>query len=440
LSFTVIVTGDSTINMRLSVCRDPGFLTLVEAIRGADVAFTHVESTIHDFEGPELYPAAEGGWVWMRSPRFAAQELKWIGFNIVSLASNHSLDYSYGGLYATWQALDEAGIAHAGTGRNLDEARAPTYIETTAGRVGLVSISSSFPIWARAGAQRRDFAGRPGVNPLRWHYAADVNAVASVKKAATLLGWWVTVSGSNVVLNPPGMHNTVYRFVESSEPGIRMVADEGDVDDNLRSIREAKQNADLVLVQLHNHEWDIVSNSMAVPASFVPPFAHAAIDAGADLFVAQGSHAPLRGIEIYCGRPIFYDPGDFVETGRTIPRQPADFYSRVDYDPAGRNWNATFSDGQAAKQAAYHPLNPPAAYSSTPGVVVPICEFGEGGGVERLELIPTTHLAHPRSALGIPSAASGKDAQAILRHVQDLSTPFGTEIRIDGDLAHVRVG
>jgi len=426
--------------MRLSVCQDPGFLALVKAIRAADVAITHVEATIHDFEGPELYPAAEGGWIWMRSPRFAAQELKWLGFNIVSLASNHALDYSYGGLYATWHALDEARIAHAGTGRNLDEARAPTYLETTGGRVGLVSMSSSFPMWARAGAQRRDFAGRPGLNPLRWHYAADVDTIASVKKAATLLGWWVTVSGPNVLLNPPGLHNTIYRFVQSDEPGIRMVANEGDLEDNLRSIQEAKRNADLVVVHLHNHEWDIESNSIAVPAPFVPPFARAAVDAGADLFVAQGSHAPLRGIEIYHGRPIFYDPGDFVEMGRTIPRQPADFYFRADYDPAGRDWNATFSDGQAAKESAYHPLNPPAAYSSNPGIMVAICEFGQDGAMERLELIPTTHLSRPRSALGIPSIASGQAAHAILRHIQDLSTPFGTEIRIDGDRANVRIG
>src|SRR5579884_1744396 len=128
--FTLAITGDSTVNMRISTCQDPGFLSLIDIIRGADAAFTHVEATMHEFAGPELYPAAEGGWVWMRSPSFAAEELRWAGFDIVSLASNHSLDYSYGGLFASWKALKAAGLVHAGTGRNLAEARAPVYIDT----------------------------------------------------------------------------------------------------------------------------------------------------------------------------------------------------------------------------------------------------------------------------------------------------------------------
>src|SRR4030042_4721650 len=132
--FTIAVTGDSIINRRVSVYSEERFLSLVKIIRDADVAYTHLEMLIHDYEGPELYPAAEAGWTWMRSPLFVADELKWAGFDIVSHASNHCLDYSYGGLYSTWKALDEAGIPHAGTGRDLGEAREPAYLETSQGR------------------------------------------------------------------------------------------------------------------------------------------------------------------------------------------------------------------------------------------------------------------------------------------------------------------
>ena len=434
---TMVVTGDSTVNMRLARCHERGFVSLVEMIRSADVAFTHVEATMHDFAGPELYPAAEGGWIWMRSPRFAAEELRWAGFGIVSLAGNHSLDYSYGGLFATWDALEAAGLPHAGTGRNLAEARAPAYVETPKARVALVSMSSSFPAWARAGAQRHDFAGRPGLNPLRWLYAAGRDELAAVQRVAKQLGWWVTASASGVILNPPGTHNTIYRFIESDQPGISMVADEDDVAGNLRSITEAKRNADLVMVQLHNHEWDPVSNSIAVPPPFVQLFARAAVDAGADVFVAQGSHAPLRGIEIYRGQPIFYDPGDFIKMSRTISRQPADFYMRPDYGATARAWNATFSEGQDAKLSAYDPINPPAAYSTKPGVVLARCHFASTGVFDRLELVPVNFLSRPRSALGIPTAATGEAARAVLEHIQGLSRPFGTEIRIEGDRGFV---
>jgi poly-gamma-glutamate capsule biosynthesis protein CapA/YwtB (metallophosphatase superfamily) len=429
--FTLAITGDSTVNMRISACQEPGFLALIDLIRSADAAFTHAEATMHDFAGAELYAAAEGGWVWMRSPSFAAEELRWAGFDIVSLASNHSLDYSYGGLFATWDALAAAGIAHAGTGSNLAEARAPAYLDTAKARVALISISATFPSWARAGEQRHDFPGRPGLNPLRWHYAGDRDCLARARDAAVALGWWVTERDRDLIIHPPGIHNSYQRLTLSDDSRLTMVANDDDVQGNLSAIREAGRSADVVIVQLHNHEWDQESNSLSVPPEFVRSFGRSAIDAGASVFLAQGAHAPMRGLEIYQGRPILYDPGDFVKMGRTIPLQPADFYLRPDYDPVARA-AVTFGDGLAAKSAADRPLNPAPAYSKEPGVVVALCHFSSALEFEELELVPATFLTTPRSALGAPSRATGEAAEAVLRHLQELSAPFGTEIAIDG--------
>ena len=47
------------------------------------------------------------------------------------------------------------------------------------------------------------------------------------------------------------------------------------------------------------------------PNQFVIDFAHAVIDNGADMFLGHGVHT-LQGIEIYKGRPIFYNLGEFV--------------------------------------------------------------------------------------------------------------------------------
>lgn len=99
--------------------REKGFISLIDIIRDADVGFTNLETLVHNYEGPEIYPAAEAGWTWMRSPAFVIEELKWAGFKIVSHASNHSFDYSYGGLKSTWEALAAAGMVCAGTGNNL---------------------------------------------------------------------------------------------------------------------------------------------------------------------------------------------------------------------------------------------------------------------------------------------------------------------------------
>src|SRR5688572_32971378 len=135
---SLCLVGDSIINRRLSVHSDESFLALIKLIRDADVSFTPLETVIHDYEGPEVYPAAEAPDTWMRSPAYVAEELKWAGFDLVSDASNHALDYSYGGLYASWKALSNAGLVHAGTGRNLGEARAPAYLDTPKGRVAQI--------------------------------------------------------------------------------------------------------------------------------------------------------------------------------------------------------------------------------------------------------------------------------------------------------------
>src|SRR5262245_27291942 len=121
--FNIAIAGDAIIKGRLSLCQDERFLSLVKVIRDADAAYTQLEVAIHDFEGPELYPAAEGGHNWSQAPSYVVEELKWAGFDIVSTASNHSLDYSYGGLFSTWKALKQAGMPYAGTGMNLAESR-----------------------------------------------------------------------------------------------------------------------------------------------------------------------------------------------------------------------------------------------------------------------------------------------------------------------------
>ncbi len=44
-------------------------------------------------------------------------------------------------MFSTNALLDEAGIVHAGAGRNLDEAAASVFLEVPQGRVALVGIS-----------------------------------------------------------------------------------------------------------------------------------------------------------------------------------------------------------------------------------------------------------------------------------------------------------
>ena len=88
----------------------------------------------------------------------------------------------------------------------------------------------------------------------------------------------------------------------------------------LQSIRDARQRADLVIVYQHNHVFGSRSFSTIftegmperlAPNPWLTKWTHDEIDAGADIVVMHG--APLlHGVEIYRGRPIFYDLGNFI--------------------------------------------------------------------------------------------------------------------------------
>lgn len=445
----IAITGDSIINRRVSVCQDERFLSLIKVIHGADIGYTHLETLIHDYEGPELYPGAEAGWTWMRSPEFIVDELKWTGFHMVSHASNHALDYSYGGLKSTWRALKAGGLVCAGTGNNLAEARAPAYLETAKGRVALISMCSSFTGAAKAGEQRADLQGRPGLNPLRYYWKADGPTLEMIKQIAFKIGWVIEQHEKTWLFNAPGTHMATYRFDEGSQPGITTAADENDVDGNLRSIKEAKRQADWVMVHIHNHEWD-TSKDLSMPPRFVVTFAKQCIDAGADVFIGQGSHSMLRGLEIYKNKPIFYDTGDFFLMSNTVPRLPTDFFMRPGYGPEMKDLRLTASDGLDARVKLPTPLNPklggPAAermltgmHQTGPGCVVAMCTLGADKKLTGLKLYPFTLQREPRSQAGIPLAADAETGRKIIEYTAAVSLDFGTEIEFEGGVGMVKV-
>ena len=66
--------------------------------------------------------------------------MKAMGIRLAGRANNHTGDNKDDGMFSTDALLDEAGIVHAGTGRNLEEARDAAYVMTPKGRVGLVAL------------------------------------------------------------------------------------------------------------------------------------------------------------------------------------------------------------------------------------------------------------------------------------------------------------
>ena len=445
-NISIAVVGDTIINRRVSVVNDERFLSLIKVIREADVGYAQLETLVTEYDGPEIYPSAESPLGWLRSPRFVPDEMKWAGFDIVSLASNHTLDYSYGGLYSTLNALNEAGIPHAGVGMNLGEAREPAYLDTPKGRVALISMCTSFTEAARAGEVRRDVKGRPGLNPLRYHWAADAETLELAKQFFTKIGWWTMQAGKDWLFYPSGRHMAYFRFAEGDQPGIVPVVNEEDAEGNLKAISEARRQADWVIVAHHNHEFDADARSNSLPVQFTPPFARSCIDAGADMYVAQGSHAMPRGMEVYKNKPIFYDPGDFMFMVNTITRMPADFYFWPPLGRETRDWKATVADAYDAKEAVPKPLNPPGGVSYTQSVlqgkvlgsVVALCNFSEDRKLTEVKLHPLTLIREPRSQFGLPLAADAETARILIEHFAELSSAFGTKVEFKDGIGVVK--
>ncbi|MCP4710717.1 MAG: CapA family protein, partial [Planctomycetes bacterium] len=160
---TVLLAGDAIITQPWSEREEPEFLKLVEAIRGVDAAIVNLEMLIHDFEG---YAQADSGGTYMGARPVIAKELAWAGFDVCGNANNHTFDYGSIGVLKTVEHVTEAGMLIAGSGKDLQTARAPVIYTSAKGKVALVSCASTFTAYGKASRSRPDIHGRPGLNPL----------------------------------------------------------------------------------------------------------------------------------------------------------------------------------------------------------------------------------------------------------------------------------
>lgn len=296
----ILATGDSAPDRA-----DPD--SLFERTRGllgsADLVFGQLETTFAE-RGVRLPQARHAV---LAKPECAGA-LARAGFDVISCAGNHCLDWGSVALAESIAHLQGAGIAVVGAGRNIAEARAPVVKRLGDGtRVAILAYSSILPMayWADD--------SRPGCAPLRAH--------------------------------------TTYEQIEHDQPGtpprIHTFAHREDLAAMCVDIQAAKAQADLVLV---SHHWGI-HFVRAVIADYQREAAHAAIEAGADAILGHHAHI-LKGVEIISGKPVFYSLCNFACDLRMDPEHAArksfreiqklaedwepDFASQYNFPPASR--------------------------------------------------------------------------------------------------------
>ena len=359
---TITLTGQSMIRGDTRVDAPAAVPAIASLIRG-DVAMTNYEAAVYD---PAKGESTRSGR--FASPSESIDALKSFGINMLALPNNHSFDLEVPGILNTLEAADRAGIAHAGTGRDLAEAAAPCFVESPNGAVALVAAASGLVLQGRATPTQ------PGSNELR---------------------------------------------VVGSEP------DPDDAERILESVRLAKRSADVVIVSHHNHHYPGVERpqdfkqlllsqlpARLAPAKWLESWARRVVDAGADVVAMHGPPF-LHGMEIYKGKPIFYSLGNFmfqVPPESIHLEEPIMWESVVAYVDFRRD---------RVMDITLQPIGMNKVGSGLPN---PHDEFD----------VNEYHRTR-----GLPRAVNGAQARYLLERFAELSSAFGTEVRITGDTAKV---
>ena len=373
---TITLTGQSMIRSDIRATA-PAAVPVIQGLLKGDVVFTNLESAVAE-KGETIHEGR--GFL---TPPEALDALTTFGFNLLSLSGNHAFDLRVKGIQNTIREADRRKIVHAGTGNNLTEAAAPAYLHTPKGTIALIASASG--LITPGGSATAD---RPGVNELRIEAGGKENEATADLPGAPA--------------NTP-----------NAEDSQRV----------LQSIRDARQHADLVIVYQHNHVFanrsfaTIFTEGMPerlAPNDWLRKWTHAEVDAGADIVVMHG--APLlHGVEIYRGKPIFYDLGNFIYN--LVPT--------LTYIDEPMSWESAIAyvqfEGGILKSVSLRP--------------VALNVMGEGQPDVHNEYADNQFL-HTR---GLPSPATGARAGYILQRLADLSKPFGTKFEIKGDTAEIKI-
>jgi len=113
---------------------------VADLLRGADIAGANLETAVAAAGEKRQQKQYE-----FRSDPKALPAFREAGFDIVSLANNHSMDFGAEGLRETMRHLEANEIAHVGAGENAEEAYAPRIFERNGLRVAVLGFSRVIP-------------------------------------------------------------------------------------------------------------------------------------------------------------------------------------------------------------------------------------------------------------------------------------------------------
>ena len=433
--FTLVAVGDLIITDAIYARLQRQSPDLIDLLKNADVTFGNFEGTAIDLQKFGGHPSALAGGSWLISTPAVAQDLKQMGFNLISRANNHTTDWGVEGMRYTDGLFEQAGMVHAGTGETLSQARAPKFLSTPAGRVSMVALASRFEANARAIDPLGQIPGRPGLNALRATRYVLVSPerlkmLAQIRDALPKGMMRKSILAADAKNSTVTLFDIKYRASESIGDGVdfTFTMDERDRKGILHNVRQGKQTSDFAIVSMHTHE---PGNYSELPPDFMPTIARESIDQGADAFIGHGPHQ-LRGIEIYKGKPIYYSLGNFFFMENQQQPITRDEFEKDKVEPM------SMTEAEFMEHRRVHGVFKEQIWYES---VVAVNRYDDRGNLAEIILHPIEmYWEIERDAdRGIPRIATGEDAQRILTRLQRLSRQYETKIDIHNDIGRIEI-
>ncbi len=321
---TICSVGDSILMEKFP--EKYNFDRIKNVLEKADVRLFNLENVISN---NAIYGSTYCGGTWLLAKEETLDEVLRFGFNGCSFANNHTMDYSYEGLFDTLSAVNKRNIPICGAGKDLDDASSYKVVQTNNGKCAIISVCSTFNDAARAGNGAEHLKGRPGLNPLRFSIEYRINkehmqALREISEATYIDGRRNRSRlGGYTPMPPAGCFGFgEYTFRECEQEGKLSKVNVNDMQRTENTIKKALEECDNVIVTIHSHE--IKHDTDDEPDDFLIEFSRKCIEAGASAVIGTGTHQ-LKAVEIYKGKPIFYSLGNFIFQSDKVFCMPDDF-------------------------------------------------------------------------------------------------------------------
>ncbi len=408
--------------------KDYDITPLKNVIEQADVKLFNLENVLSD---KPIYGSSYCGGVWLLAKEETLDQTLRFGFNGCSFSNNHTMDYSYEGMFSTLAAAKKRNLPICGAGKDLLEASDYAVVETAHGKCGIISLCSSINDAARAGNPSDTLPGRPGLNPLRfstvYHVTKEQMETLREISAATHIDGRRNRSrmGGYTPYAPEGCFGFGdYVFRESDTPGKSSRVNPVDMERTEQTIKKALTECETVIVNIHSHE--IKHDTDDEPDDFMIEFCHKCIDAGASAVIGTGTHQ-LKGLEVYRGRMIFYSIGNYIFHSDSAFCMPDDYRERY-HMPKGLTPKEMISiRNQNNTRGLHSDVN---NFRS----LLPFMTF-EDGVLTRVVLYPI----RLDMATGFPALADEAETKIIYDYLCERNKQFGTVISIDGKVIEVKL-